>query len=123
MTVDMVVFDIGNVLIEWNPERFYDARIGQARRAALFAEVPLLEMNDGVDRGADFLGSVSALAAAHPAWSEEIMCWHDNWIEMASPACRCWRSAISGSAPSRSPRATIRSWQSSIIATSRAISA
>lgn len=86
MTVDMVVFDIGNVLIEWNPERFYDARIGQARRAALFAEVPLLEMNDGVDRGADFLGSVSALAAAHPAWSEEIMCWHDNWIEMASPA-------------------------------------
>ena len=27
-TPEAVVFDIGNVLIEWQPERFYDAVIG-----------------------------------------------------------------------------------------------
>ena len=39
MSVKAVVFDIGNVLIEWQPERFYDAEIGRARRERLFAEV------------------------------------------------------------------------------------
>ena len=32
--VTAVIFDIGNVLIEWQPERFYDAVIGEARRNA-----------------------------------------------------------------------------------------
>ncbi|AKO95547.1 MULTISPECIES: HAD family hydrolase [Marinovum] len=86
MPVEAVVFDIGNVLIEWNPERFFDARLGAERRRQLFSEVPLLAMNDEVDRGVDFAASVSALAADHPGWAEDIACWHDNWIEMASPA-------------------------------------
>lgn len=86
MTIEAVVFDIGNVLIEWQPERFYDARIGAERRKDLFSTVPLAEMNDNVDRGADFEASVTDLARAHPAWSDEIMLWHDNWIDMASPA-------------------------------------
>ena len=47
---EAVIFDIGNVLIEWRPERFYDRLIGQARRRALFAEVDLHAMNDRIDR-------------------------------------------------------------------------
>lgn len=86
MSIDAVVFDIGNVLIEWNPERFFDGRIGEARRKRLFAEVPLTEMNDGVDRGDAFAEAVARLAAQHPDWASEIRLWHDNWIEMASPA-------------------------------------
>ena len=31
---EAVIFDIGNVLIEWNPERLYDAAIGPDRRRA-----------------------------------------------------------------------------------------
>ncbi len=54
MTVQAVVFDIGNVLIEWQPERFYDARIGADRRRALFAQVDLHGINDEVDRGGAF---------------------------------------------------------------------
>ena len=38
MTIEAVVFDIGNVLIEWNPERFYDWQFGRATRETLFAE-------------------------------------------------------------------------------------
>ncbi|EYD73036.1 HAD family hydrolase [Limimaricola hongkongensis] len=85
MTIEAVVFDIGNVLIEWNPERLYDAEIGPERRAALFASVDLHGMNERVDLGEDFHAQVSALAAAHPGWGAEIMLWHDRWIEMASP--------------------------------------
>lgn len=31
MTIEAVVFDIGNVLIEWNPERFYDWQFAAPR--------------------------------------------------------------------------------------------
>ncbi len=80
-----VVFDIGNVLIEWQPERFYDARIGPDRRRALFATVDLAGMNDRVDMGEDFTDTVYGTADAHPDWQREIRLWHDSWIEMAQP--------------------------------------
>ena len=38
MTVEAVVFDIGNVLIEWQPERYFDSVIGEARRRAMFED-------------------------------------------------------------------------------------
>lgn len=85
MKPEAVVFDIGNVLMEWNPERFYDGAIGEARRRQLFAEVDLIGMNESIDAGALFRETIHALADATPAWGPEIRMWHDNWIEMASP--------------------------------------
>lgn len=84
--VQAVVFDIGNVLIEWQPERFFDSVIGQARRKAMFAAIDLHGMNDDVDRGADFSATLAATADANPEWREELAIWHDRWIEMAAPA-------------------------------------
>ncbi|SEP06855.1 2-haloacid dehalogenase [Salinihabitans flavidus] len=84
--IEAVVFDIGNVLIEWRPERFYDRVIGEARRREMFAALDLHEMNNVVDRGGHFSETIHAFAAANPGWHDEIMMWHDNWIELASPA-------------------------------------
>ncbi|GFE49231.1 haloacid dehalogenase [Roseobacter cerasinus] len=80
-----VVFDIGNVLIEWQPERFYDAVIGEDRRRAMFEAVDLHGMNERVDRGEHFADTIYAQAEATPEWRDEIRMWHDRWIEMASP--------------------------------------
>ncbi|OWU85593.1 haloacid dehalogenase [Oceanicola sp. 22II-s10i] len=85
MQVEAVIFDIGNVLIEWQPERFYDAEFGRARREALFAEVDLHGMNDRVDRGEDFRDTIYATAEANPAYRDEIRLWHDRWLELARP--------------------------------------
>ena len=85
MTPEAVIFDIGNVLLEWQPERFYDAVIGLERRARLFAEVDLAGMNEGVDLGAPFAASVEALAEAHPDWAPEIRMWRERWFEIAHP--------------------------------------
>ncbi|WP_407494399.1 HAD family hydrolase [Pseudooceanicola sp. MF1-13] len=85
MAIEAVVFDIGNVLIEWNPERFYDAEIGPARRKELFATVDLHAVNDRVDQGHDFRETIYDTAKANPEFSDEIRLWHDRWIEMASP--------------------------------------
>jgi 2-haloacid dehalogenase len=85
MTIEAVVFDIGRVLIDWQPLAFYDRVIGADRRRALFAEVDLHGMNVAVDLGADLGASVDALAASHPGWATEIRLWRTRWIEMASP--------------------------------------
>ncbi len=86
MTIKAVVFDIGNVLIEWHPERFFDRVIGPERRKAMFKAVDLHAMNDRVDMGAPFTQTIYDMADAHPEWRDEIRLWHDRWIEMAAPA-------------------------------------
>ena len=80
-----VVFDIGNVMIEWQPERFYDAEIGEDRRRAMFDEVDLHGMNELVDLGHHFTETIYATAERYPNWRDEIRMWHDRWIELASP--------------------------------------
>jgi 2-haloacid dehalogenase len=81
-----VIFDIGNVLVEWQPERFYDARIGAAARKHMFEAVDLHAMNDGIDRGGDFHDIIHETAARYPEFGDEIRLWHSNWVELASPA-------------------------------------
>lgn len=85
MGATAVVFDIGNVLIEWAPERVYDARIGADARRALFAEVDLAGMNDRIDLGAPLGATVAETAARHPRWAEAIALWDRSWIDMATP--------------------------------------
>ena len=54
MTISAVVFDIGNVLIRWQPEIYYDAIIGVEKRKQMFADVDLHGLQDLLDLGADF---------------------------------------------------------------------
>ncbi|MBY6114232.1 HAD family phosphatase [Mameliella alba] len=86
MTIQAVIFDIGNVLIEWQPERYYNAKIGEKRRRDMFAQLDLHGMNDVIDRGGDFRATVYEWADKTPEWAEEIRLWHDDWLEMAKPA-------------------------------------
>jgi 2-haloacid dehalogenase len=83
--VQAVIYDIGNVLIEWNPERYYDARIGREARLRMFAEADPHAMNELIDAGGLFRETIYDWAAKHPAWEVEIRWWYDHWIEMAAP--------------------------------------
>ncbi|MFK7939312.1 MAG: HAD family hydrolase [Roseovarius sp.] len=81
MSVQAVVLDIGNVLIEWNPEAFYDARLGPRMRHQFMAETDIHAMNLEVDRGADLHDATTSLALRHPRWADEIKHWHDSWLQ------------------------------------------
>lgn len=83
--VEAVIFDIGNVLIEWRPERHYDTLMPAAERAAMFAEIDLHGMNEVIDRGGPFLDTVRNWADRYPHWRAPILRWHEDWIHMASP--------------------------------------
>jgi len=85
MKVSAVVFDIGNVLIGWAPEQFFDAAIGADRRQAFFDAVPILAANTAIDRGEPFPDTIIKLADQHPDWTAEITLWHTRWLDMVSP--------------------------------------
>lgn len=82
---DAVVFDIGNVLIRWQPEEHYDRWIGKDRRRKMFSAVDLHFMNELMDRGGDFRDTVYGTADKNPEFKEEIRWWHDRWRQLASP--------------------------------------
>jgi 2-haloacid dehalogenase len=86
MTIETVVFDIGNVLIEWQPERHYDAVIGEARRKEMFSAVDLHAINDQIDQGKPFRHTIEQAAQDYPEFHDEILMWYFDWIKMATPA-------------------------------------
>ncbi|SHJ46375.1 2-haloacid dehalogenase [Shimia gijangensis] len=85
MTIEAVIFDIGNVLIKWQPESYYDRVIGPERRKAFFADVPLHEEHQKVDEGASLRDVFYNLADQTPEWADELRMWHDNWNDLAAP--------------------------------------
>ncbi len=86
MTPKAIIFDIGNVLITWHPERVYDQLMTKEARRKMFAEVDLHEMNDRIDKGANWRDTVYETAEKYPQYRDMIRLWHDRWEEMASPS-------------------------------------
>jgi 2-haloacid dehalogenase len=82
---EAVLFDIGNVLITWQPEARYDELVGRDRREAMFAAVDLHGMNERFDRGENFRDVVHETAEAYPEFRDEILMWHDRWLDLARP--------------------------------------
>ena len=82
MTVQAVIWDLGNVLMRWDPEGYYDRTLGRDARREMFAETGIEAMNLEIDRGAPWRDSVHALADRHPAWADAIRDWHDRWLDL-----------------------------------------
>ncbi|WP_324751909.1 HAD family phosphatase [Roseovarius sp. Pro17] len=86
MTPRAVIFDIGNVLIQWQPEAYFDRLAGPERCRAMFAAVDIHAMMNRIDAGADFAGEVARTAAAHPEYATEVLHFRDHWCDIAQPA-------------------------------------
>lgn len=88
MTVKAAVFDLGNVLLQWDPEGYYDSKFGEARRKAFFDAVPIEEVNHRSDQGESLSQMVAELAEEFPDWATEIRVWSDEWIKICAPAIK-----------------------------------
>lgn len=78
-----VVFDLGGVLIDWDPRHLY-RRIFRGDEAAMerfLAEVGLFEWNEEQDAGRSFSEGVALLQARHPEHRERIAAFHLRWEE------------------------------------------
>jgi 2-haloacid dehalogenase len=80
-----LVFDIGNVLIGWDPRHLYRKLFADPARMEWFlAEVCDLDWNLEQDRGRPFADAVAERTALHPDLAAEIAAYDRRWAEMVS---------------------------------------
>jgi 2-haloacid dehalogenase len=78
-----VVFDLGGVLLDWNPRHLYRRLIDdEAEMDRFLGEVCTLEWHAAHDRGVPMAESCAALAAARPEYAELINAWGKRSEEM-----------------------------------------
>lgn len=82
-----VVFDLGGVLIDWNPRRLYRKLLpDDASIEAFLAEVCTAEWNLQQDAGRSWAEAVAELSARFPERAELIAAYHLRWEEMLGGA-------------------------------------
>jgi len=82
-SITTVVFDIGNVLIEWNPEYLYVRLIPDTEERRRFLEtVCTMDWNLEQDLGRPWAEAVAVLTRQHPDKAELIRAYSDCWHEM-----------------------------------------
>ncbi|MEM8486213.1 MAG: HAD family phosphatase [Bacteroidota bacterium] len=81
--IDTVVFDLGGVLIDWNPRHMYRKLMADETEMEHFlATVCTGEWNAQQDAGRPFAEGVATLSAQWPQHSTLIEAFHTRWIEM-----------------------------------------
>ena len=85
--IKAAVFDVGNVLVRWDPMLLYRKLVpDDLERSALFERVGFDAMNHRGDRGGKLQAEVEALANAHPSDAALVRAWWERWPEMLGPA-------------------------------------
>ncbi|MGH6895164.1 MAG: HAD family hydrolase [Geminicoccaceae bacterium] len=78
-----IVFDLGGVLIDWNPRHLYRKLIDDEARLEWFlAEVCHSAWNEEQDRGRAFAAAIEEAAARHPDHRLLIAAYFERWEEM-----------------------------------------
>lgn len=87
-TVECVVFDVGNVLIRWDPRYLYRTMgFSDAATAAILAETSLIEVNHrSLDAGSPFGVTIDGLVERHPKHADFLRAFHVGWPEMLGGA-------------------------------------
>ena len=78
-----IVFDLGAVLIEWNPRHLYrKVFTDEAQMEWFLANVCHNDWNLAQDRGRSFDDAVVEATTRHPVHAAEIAMFRDRWMEM-----------------------------------------
>lgn len=77
-----LIFDVGNVLIRWEPRRLFRTLMpDEAAVDAFLDEVDFDAWNHEFDRGTDWDEGVAAHAARHPRHAGVLAAYHARWHE------------------------------------------
>lgn len=87
MQIKAVIWDLGNVLIDWNPEYVFRKRIVDAtQRRHFFEQICTSEWNEEQDAGRSLKEATELLVAQHPQWKEHIEAYYGEWTSMLGGA-------------------------------------
>lgn len=82
-----IVFDLGMVLIEWDPRHLYRKVFDDAQKMEWFlTHVCHGDWNLEQDRGRSWDEAIAEATARHPAMAREIRLYRERWMEMVPGA-------------------------------------
>src|SRR4030095_9522115 len=79
--IHAIIFNFGNVLLEWNPRHVYRRYFpnDEAAMEHFLHEVNFMDWNAQQDKGRTFAEGVELLSRQFPHRSDLIQAYHDNW--------------------------------------------
>lgn len=86
MTV--IIFDFGNVLVEWDPRFVYRRYFPNDEEGMenFLKEIKFMEWNAAQDKGRPFEEGIAVLSREHPRHIELIQAYHDHWQDSIGDA-------------------------------------
>jgi 2-haloacid dehalogenase len=87
MPIQTIIFDLGGVLIDWNPAYVFTKLIPDAdRRQFFFDHVCTHDWNVEQDAGRSIADATELKVAEFPEWETEIRAFYGRWTEMLGGA-------------------------------------
>jgi len=83
--IDTIIFDLGGVLIDWNPRYLYRKLFKTEEEVTWFLNnICTSEWNDQQDAGRSFEEATRDLTERYPEYAEPIRAWYGRWHETIS---------------------------------------
>lgn len=82
--IDTIIFDLGGVLLDWNPLYVYDDRYfeSQEKRDYFFSKICTGDWNEEQDAGKPISDATQELIGKFPDWEQPIRDFYGRWTEM-----------------------------------------
>ena len=81
--IKAIIFDLGNVLIDWNPAYVFDPMFDdEEKKKHFFENICTSEWNEEQDAGRPIKQATEELVARHPEWKEYIEAFYGKWTDM-----------------------------------------
>ena len=84
IAINTIIFDLGGVLLDWNPLYVYDEKYfdSQEKRDFFFAHVCNSEWNEEQDAGRPISDGTEILVKQFPEWEQAIRDFYGRWTDM-----------------------------------------
>jgi len=84
MAINTIIFDLGGVLIDWNPqyvfhENYFDSK---DKRDYFFSSICSSEWNEEQDAGRSIVEATTELVEKFPEWESAIRDYYGKWTDM-----------------------------------------
>lgn len=83
-TIDTIIFDLGGVLVDWNPKHVFDENYFDSpeKRDYFFENICTSDWNEEQDAGRSIVEATLELIEKFPDWEQPIRDFYGRWTEM-----------------------------------------
>ncbi|MBL7737818.1 MAG: HAD family phosphatase [Chitinophagaceae bacterium] len=83
MAINTIIFDLGNVLVDWSPMHvFRDYFDSEEKKNYFFEHICTSDWNEKQDEGRSIVEATLELIEQHPDWEQPIRDFYGRWTEM-----------------------------------------